>query len=560
MKENKKAMETEFNPYDRLIEPESEPVTSPVILGNLNKPEHKKMAEKPMEIIPLASEASYSKIPVREFRTVETVLLEVEEDLLVPDTYPDMEIILNMDAAAEPAEIYSENGSADIKGIIKLETMYRSDENYGSNISVLPAEMNYSKEINCEEKISASVHVTKVEYRIINERKYRARVFLAVNVKCESEKDYLIFEGIEGETLYLHNEHISLLDMISRKTTESDFSEELFINDEKIRPVKILKSSITVAENHRQLTKEKLILNQTLWVRVMYLAEIASKGNLSNQAMFFQGKIDHTQFINLSRSEGEVEACTATSTVKNLKVQINRESSGFEVSGEIATEMTCYGLVERDLVTDFYHDKEEMTCDRKSEMVCVDVSTVSAEQTIRESISLQQESGDELRIIYLDAQPVDISVDIEGGAAVVRGRLHMEAVVMNEGDYTMLAKKICDFTCVKELSQDTGSCIEPERIFVREMKGDISGKELNLTAQVQANLNIYNEAEFLHIKNPCIIRSGQPAKCYPITIHTVMDGETVWDIGKKYKVSEEHITHYNKEENIKPGKKIIIVK
>ena len=560
MSENQRVMESDFNPYDQLIEPESEPVKSPVILGDAGRPEKAKMAEKQMEIIPLASEATYSRIPVRECRTEDVIQLEVEEDLLVPDTFPDMESILNMDAIAEPVEIYSENGKSEIKGKIKSETIYRSNEGYGSNVCVLPAELNFTKEVNCEGPLHVSVQIRKVEHRIVNERKYKAKVYAVINIRCETEKDYLAFEGIDGETLYLHKEELRMLDMISRKTSESDISEELFINDDKIRPVKILKSKVIVAENHRQLTKDKLVLNQTLWVRIMYLAEIASKGNLSNQVMFFQGKIDHTQFINLNKSEGELAACTTTSTAENVKIEINREASGFEVRGEIATEVTCYGLVEREQVTDFYHNKEEMTCDRKGEPVCVDVSCIAAEQTLRESISLQQESGDELRIIYMDAKPVDISVDIEGGSAVVRGRLHLEAVIMNEGDYTMLAKKICEFTCVKELPQGAGSRIEPDRIFVREIKGDISGRALNLTAQVQANLNIYNEAEFVHISNPCIMRSGNPEKCYPITIHTVMDGETVWDIGKKYKVGEEQILHHNKEENIRAGKKIIIVK
>ncbi len=560
MNENERAIGPDFNPYDQLLEPESEPVRSPVILGKANKPEKTKMAEKQMEIIPLASEATYSRIPVRVCRTADVIQLEVEEDLLVPDTFPDMESILNMDAAAESAEIYIENGNSEIKGKIKLETIYRSNESYGSNVCVLPAELNFARAIQLEGSLHVSVQIKKTEYRIINERKYKARVYAVINIKCEAEKDYLVFEGIDGETLYLHKDELRMLDLISRKTSESDVSEEMFINDDKIRPVKILKSKVTVAENHRQLTKDKLVLNQTLWVRVMYLAEIASKGNLSNQAMFFQGKIDHTQFINLSRSDGEVAACTTTSTAENVKIEINREASGFEVSGEIVTEINCFGLVEREQVTDFYHNKEDMTCDRKGEPVCVDVNCVSAEQTLRESISLQQESGDELRIIYMDAQPVDISVDIEGGSAVVRGKLHLEAVIMNEGDYMMVAKKICDFCCMKELPQDAGSLVEADRVFVREMKGDISGRELNLTAQVQANLNIYNEAEFVHISNPCIIRSGKPERCYPITIHTVADGESVWDIGKKYKVSEEQIRHYNKEENIRPGKKIIVVK
>jgi hypothetical protein len=182
------------------------------------------------------------------------------------------------------------------------------------------------------------------------------------------------------------------------------------------------------------------------------------------------------------------------------------------------------------------------------------------EQTIRESIGLQQESGDELRIIYLDAQPFDVTVAAEESAAVVRGKLHMEAVVMNEGDYTILAKKICDFSCIKELPQEKNCVLELSGFTVRELTGDIAGTDINLTAQIQADINIFKEAEFTHISNPCIVKSSKPEKCYPITIHTVSEGESVWDIGKKYKVSEECIMHYNKEDSIKAGNKIIIVK
>ena len=350
------------------------------------------------------------------------------------------------------------------------------------------------------------------------------------------------------------------MDMVSRKTKSGDINEELLIGDEKIRPVKILKTKITTCENHRQLTSEKLVLNQTLWVRILYLAEIASKGNLSNQPMMYQGKIDHTQFIPLGKGEGEVVTCTTCSPVEKIDIEINRESNGFLVSGEIITDVEFYSEVKKEIVTDFYHDKEEMTCDMKSEKICNSVNRLSAEQTLRESISLQAEAGDELRIIYIDAQAVETAVTIEGSSVIVKGKLHLEAVIMNEGDYTMLAKKICDFSCMKELPQGMCSRTDLERIAVREIKGDISGGEINLTAQLQADLNIYNEAEINCISNPCIIRRGQPVKQYPITIHTVADGETIWEIGKKYKVGEDCITAYNKPECIQPGKKIIIVK
>ncbi len=560
MSENERFMTAEYNPYDHLIEPEIEPVRSPVILGNAAEPEKKSRVNGSMEIVPLAAQAAYSKLQAKESETIDIIFIEVEEDILVPDTFPDMEIILNMDAAVDTVDTYKENGHTAIKGKVKVETMYRSAEHYGGSISVVPASISFGREVKADDDIRLNIKIEKVEHRIINERKYKAKVYLSINIKKDDEKEYMTFEGVEGEKLYLRRETVNMVNLVSRKTKESDINEELYINDDKIRPVKILKSKIVVCENHRQVTKEKLVLNQTLWVRILYLAEIASKGNLSNQPMMFQGKIDHTQFITPGKSDREVTACTTLAPSEKISIEINRESNGFLLNGELINEVEFYSEIKKDIVTDFYHEKEEMTCDIKSENVCVSITGATAEQTLRESIRLQEDAGDELRIIYLDAQTMEPAANMEGSSVVVRGKLHLEAVVMNEGDYTMLAKKICDFSCVKELPQGVSGRVELDRIFVREIKGDIAGGEINLTAQLQADLNIYNEAEINCISNPCIIRSGETVKQYPITIHTVSEGESVWEIGKKYKAGEDSIIAFNKPEDIRPGNKIIIVK
>ena len=120
MNEKERTMVPEFNPYDLLTEPETKPVKSPVILGNAGKPEKKIQGENAMEIIPLASKAIYNKIPLKEWNTVDTINFEIEEDILVPDTFPDMEMILNMDANAGPSEVNNEGEYTEIKGRIKI--------------------------------------------------------------------------------------------------------------------------------------------------------------------------------------------------------------------------------------------------------------------------------------------------------------------------------------------------------------------------------------------------------------------------------------------------------
>jgi len=573
MSEFKNTMELSINPYDDLIEQQAEPVVSPVILNDTGEKQPEMQPSKTMEIVPLAPDVIHTSAAVRELEILWNGELEIEEDLLVPDTEADMEAILNTAAIVGSLSVHeTEGGSCEIRGTLKLETMYRSAGVYNNVLSVISTEVPFKKNCGVVEvpvsDLFVSAEIKKKEHHIINERKYRVKLQLGLLLRTIRVREKEWFDGIKGEELYLKKEAVKFANVISRKSRDSEIREELLINNEKIRPLKIIKSSCTIAENHRKLTKEKLIINETLWVRIIYMAEIASKGNLSGQPMLFLGKIDHTQFFTLGKDESAASACDVSPHAEAMKVEINDAATGFRVTGDIFTDICLYDFQEKELVTDFYHRSEEMTCDRKSEQVCTGLESMCISHTIRESISLHENGGDDQRIIYLDASVTESSTEITVQGIAVRGKLQLEAVTMNEGDYTVLAAKMCDFVCMADLpahessSADNHSIsVETGPIFVREMSGDISGGSLiNISAQVQVPLTVRRERELAVISNPCIVKNGEDAEHYPLTVYTVKDNETAWDIAKRFRVPEENITEINKSEDIRPGRKIVIVK
>jgi hypothetical protein len=146
----------------------------------------------------------------------------------------------------------------------------------------------------------------------------------------------------------------------------------------------------------------------------------------------------------------------------------------------------------------------------------------------------------------------------------VSGKLQLEAVTINDGDYTSVARKICDFNCSTDAPEADSNCsirIKTDRIFVREVSGDISGgAQINLTVHVQAQLTLLQECNIGMISNPCFLRTDEKVKDYPITVYTVKENESVWDIAKRFRVDEKNITEINRKEDICAGKKIVIVK
>lgn len=571
MSEFENTMELSINPYDDLIEKPAEPVVSPVILTGPGRKEPE-LPGKTMELVPLAGDVIHKADTVRELVELWSGEAEVEEDLLVPDTEADMETVLNIEAAAGSLGIHeAEGGSCEIRGDLKLETMYRSAGVYNNALSVISAAIPFKKNCGAVEVPVADIivcaEIKKKEHHIINERKYRVKVQIGLTLKTVCEKEMAWFDGIKGQELYLKKEPVKFAELISRKSRDSEVDEELLINNEKIQPLKILKSCFTIAENHRKITREKLIINETIWVRIIYMAEIASKGNLSGQPMLFLGKIDHTQFFTLGKNESEALACTVHPHAEDLKVEINDAFTGFRVTGDVISDICLYRFPEKEIVTDFYHGTEEMTCDRNAGPVCTGLENLCVEHTVRESISLNDNGGDDQRIIYLDASAGGITAEATAKGIAVKGRLQLEVITMNEGDYTVRASKMCDFTCMADLPDhasrsagEHGLRVEQNSVLVREMTGDISGGMINITAQIQAQLTVYEERQLTVISNPCIVRSGETVKVYPLTVYTVKENETVWDIAKRFRVPEENITDVNAAEDIHPGKKIVIVK
>lgn len=594
MNNMEKTMELEMNPYDRLVERQQEDMAQVVRKEIVPQEQHEPVrhgsdtgaaapdmgrAVNPVEIVPLSGKAVFSTMTSREYGNSYSMEAEIEEDLLVPDTEPDMDVILNTSATTGSVSFSMEDSigvndagtigsNGTVRGELSLEVLYQAAATAGdvrSNKLILlksqvPFKREWKETFSDLAQMEVSVRIRNIECRIINERKYRAKIridILATEIISHERK---MFENIHDEELEFLRETASILNVAFTKNKESEINENLPIDNERIKPLKVLKSSFTAAENHRQLTSEKLVLNETIWVRILYLAEIASQGNLSSQPMLFQGKIDNTQFIPLDGSKN-ITACRINSDASTMQARINDAANGFTIEGHINTKVDFFDMIQRDIVADFYNKNEDMACDNKEETVCCGFETKIAEQTVRETITIQPESMEPQRIVYADASIVETNITEGERRAEVKGKLQLEILTMTDGNQFSLAKKICEFTAIVDLPENGSRYMTDSRIFVREINADIVNQsQINIMVQLQIEMDICKEGTIKLITNPCIIRDEDGGKNYPIILYIVKEDDTIWDIAKRYRVSMDHITQVNNVDSISEGMKIVIAK
>lgn len=545
MGENEKRIEMKENPYDSLVK--EEPIEPAIVLNKQVKQDEPVHIEPSVEIIPLSDRTIYSQMKFQEDRRTKALNITVEEELLVPDTEPDMEMIFNVDADIQNIKV--EDGN--LTGSLLVETMYLPNNNHNDRIIVIQSSVILKKNIEMKTKGNIECKVRHIDSHIINERKYKITAVLEVTSYEVEEKSYEIFEAIKNEELECQKEKINFLNLATTKTKETELNENLSIKDENIRPVKILKTKFSITENHKQMSKEKVITNDSIWVRIIYLAEVAYQGNLANNIMYYQGNVDVTQFISFGE-ESEISYCKIDSDISGLQAQVNGAGNGFRIEGIVKSKAYMYNVQEKEIITDFFHKKDKIICDKKEEQICNGLEMSSQSVDLHENITIQGGNEFPNRILYVDGKIIESSLENNE----INGKLQIQILTITEDNRTVVARKNVEFTASASIND-----AQLEDVLIREMSADVSGSgKIDVDLQLQVKLCSRKMTSVTLIQNPCIAKEEGATVNYPIIICTVKNGETIWDIAKKYQVPADHITSINNVETIQEGMRLVIAK
>lgn len=556
-------------------EPEPEPAEPETMEEAKEEPEARKKKET-VKIIPLSQNSSFSKMKITDVRDKMPERVYIEEDILVPDVKPDLLSVLTMDAAVKISEKEIQTGqsgeetlSAD--GEVVLQTVYlpekaAENEPLVTIRSSVPFKADWTVNAEPYSTMSIQPQVEKVDYTVINERKFRAKVTIALNMKEYKDMELEIFEGIRGESVQILKEDVTVTDIAAGKRDIIDITETLPIKDTGAVPEKILKYDINIAENHRQITGEKAVINASAACSVLYLAKLETEEQTEFVPKLYQGSCEFTQFIPLEGTE-EYSGSRVSFEEKDLKIRIadeNEAQTGFVMEGSVITSIDVCKNVTKSMVADIYHREKEITYDmakvRSRVMKGSGVTDINVRETV---MSPEAEISD---VIYLSGKIRNLSAAPEKGRAVIEGILAVKLLCMPE------AKTDKPFSVSKDLpfreTIDIAGAGEEMEInvagAVRELRFDmINGKQIEIRGSISASAEVMETKELKLMKNLCLLETEQPDKKGPaMVLYITQKGDCLWDIAKKYRTTVERIRVINEVEadSLEAGKKLLVVR
>ncbi|MDO4552216.1 MAG: DUF3794 domain-containing protein, partial [Bacillota bacterium] len=490
----------------------------------------------------------------------------VEEDILVPDTKPDLMELLSTAAWPELTETRFFSGSSGLNslklsGVLLLQLLYVGQTRQGQeSISSLETKLSFRDEIPLRtepgSELTVSARLESIDSSIVNERKLRVKAVVLLDVREYRKHQWEFFESLDGEDIQTLKETVSFTNLFFRKTESSEIEEEWKLKEAFPEIGEILSYRASVVENHKQITPEKAIISCTLYCDVLYLpaAENEGEDSASLPPVFVQEKADFTQFIPLEGQElPEPLLGLASVVLSNVRVEAAEEENGardlLKLTGDVETTLELFEAREQEVSTDAYHNRQEVQTETAAETVERLAGAGTAEQTARSIIEVPQKYGGAEQVLSVTGYPLVESVSAEPAKVVVEGKVPVEVVCLSaeEDQPPFSLKQDIAFRSSVDIPEAESGMSAGAQVSLKELWFDkINNRQIEVNAALKVAAQVCSSESHSMITGVSLLPlTEEGGKSPSMILYVVQPGDSLWKIAKKFRTTVDALREIN---------------
>ena len=510
-----------------------------------------------------------------DFRKLAPVKIYIEEDVLVPDVKPDLERILCLDGKCRLSERNVNTGNSGIQalrisGDLHITVLYAAKDDRGPCIQSVETRIPFRDDCAIEAMpnsfVTLTCHITDLEHETVNERKFRVKATVQVCPREYCTQDLNMLCGIDDSDVETLEDRICMTDVAFRRTETAEVSEDLKLKDGAPAIDQILGYQVHVAENHKQISREKAAINATVLCNVVYQGE--------ERPEFYQGKTEFTQFIKLDDDNAFTRPLTGSRVnfqLNNISLTPKRDEEGKQtilgLDMDVDTTVEYYRELEEPVVKDLYHHTKDVYFDTKPVDLMHFCGNGSTEATVREIISLPDRFGSGYRVVYLTGCPIVKRETVEQGRCIVEGTFPVKlACLSGEPDKTPFSmEQDLDFRAAMDLPDCKAGMKPDATAFLKELWFDpINSRQVEVNATIAVSANVFSKGQTDLIETVSFLEEEGPVRDLPsMVVYVAKEGDSPWKVAKKYKTGVGQIREQNdlgQSETIAKGTKLLILR
>lgn len=486
------------------------------------------------------------KIKVNNSVLYKNKTIEVRGDVIVPDIKPDIINIINSNGNAYIYKKEVTTSRVRIDGNLDTHIIYLSDNGETRSIQTTLNFVETLEDTNITEEMSFDydLKIQKIETKILNERKITVTALLELNGILKKIEEVEILDDIsEIKDVEKLEENMKIKNLIGINSVKTSLKESIKI-DENDEIAEILKTDINIINPESKISYNKVLAKAEASINIMYLTE-------DDRINTVTGIFPIMSFIDLENIKEENE-CNIEHKIKNmLFTQNTKEQHSILIQIEFEVQCEVFENKQVTAIQDIYGLKNDVEC--KENFVKVNI----CEEKDKDVLNIEEKVfvEDINKIIDIDCFPRIVDKKTSNNITNYEGEIIINILYEVDNKRGLCCKEIkIPFTFKKEESQRI-------KLNITKKEFSLSNENINLFLEIEITEMISQDKQIKLIEE-ININEKTDEETYSMIVYFIKAEDTLWNIGKKFKVSIENICKYNNIENSKiiPGNKLYIVR
>ena len=479
------------------------------------------------------------KIRKKEFELSKKI--QITGDILVPDTKPDIINIIGTNGIEIIKKIDVSDSRIRFDGCWNGTVIYLSDlgETKSLNINLDFSDVVENEIIKSNDDIEYAINKNNIDVRILNERKISVEINLEVIVYDYKIEDIEIISKLDdSDDIQKLEKYITVKEFVNSAVTKTSANDDVnFL--EQGKNVEILDKDIYVSNVEKKISYNKILAKAEADIEILYLCDSEIKK--------FKTGIPIMSFLEIENANEE-NLIDLNYDIRNFIVNNNVYEKGM-LHVDIEYEVSCnvYNKKQITIIEDLYSLNRDIKYSKK------DIVLECLDNCDNEIFEYTENLGiDDLKDIYNYkyylkqvnstgsnsvecALVLDICYSKKENNSLIQKNIEFPFILKSSTSFKKLKIEKCEIKSVNEeyICVFKIECIENEKT---------------------ENIALLNECEFVNCENK---------ENYSMIIYFVKPNDTIWNIAKSFKVSQDKLLKLNNlstPESIMPGEKLYIMR
>ena len=493
----------------------------------------------------------------------------LEDDINISDAREDASSLIMDKGNVVLEEVKVTDDHVKVKGYLEVCVLYTVDGKETDMACMegkIPFEEQiYTENVKSTDQVEVNWEIEDLTVGLIHSRKLGVQAILTLKVSCEEicdEETVVDLRG--GELLEFRKKPLQVATLSMKKKDIFRLKQEVEIPGSFPNIMSLVFWDIVPTGTEVKLAGDKINLQGELNAFFLYRGEGEEEELCHYETVIpFSGNMECA-----GAKESMIPEINCRTEVKGVDVRpdFDGEDRVFSFEVCVGLSISAYEEEETEILSDVYSVEKEAELSEREATFRKFVSKGSGKMKLAQRLTLPEPETIG-KILHTAYHPVLTGQELCEEGLVIQGYLQMKTLYLRDGErggYGML-KKDLPFRYVLECAYQENLrhypvCGEVEQMAVTVL----DGREIDVKCILYFRANLYTVrtekiVEQIQLKDA---DAEKMASLPGMVIYMVREGESLWDIGKRYYVPVSELKKCNEltSDEIKCGDRILIVK